>query len=220
MHDSPTETTAKTTRRVRKEASQRAQEILDAACEVFRERGASGFNLRRVAQTVGVRLSTLQYHYPTREILLTRALNELLDELVLPLRGIAEDIRIEPAERLRTLCMVSISYFSEAETAQTIYDIFSLANHDDATREILLDQYRLFEESFVKVLHEMKPGCASVVVEEIAAYIVSQLQGLMIFVRRDLSALDGGQLVDRQVDHVIAISLALLGDTGACPESP
>ncbi|MFJ6678595.1 TetR/AcrR family transcriptional regulator [Microbacterium sp. NPDC091382] len=48
----------------------RRQEILDRAIEVFRERGASGTSLRRIAEAIGVSHAALLHYFDSREQLL------------------------------------------------------------------------------------------------------------------------------------------------------
>ena len=48
----------------------RRQEILDRAIEVFRERGADGTSLRRIAQMIGVSHAALLHYFDSREQLL------------------------------------------------------------------------------------------------------------------------------------------------------
>ncbi|AXA97739.1 TetR/AcrR family transcriptional regulator [Microbacterium sp. PM5] len=48
----------------------RRQEILDRAIEVFRERGADGTSLRRIAEAIGVSHAALLHYFDSREQLL------------------------------------------------------------------------------------------------------------------------------------------------------
>lgn len=48
----------------------RRQEILDRAIEVFRERGADGTSLRRIAESIGVSHGALLHYFSSREELL------------------------------------------------------------------------------------------------------------------------------------------------------
>ena len=48
----------------------RRQEILDRAIEVFREQGASGTSLRRIAEAIGVSHAALLHYFDSREQLL------------------------------------------------------------------------------------------------------------------------------------------------------
>ncbi|MGO1855018.1 MAG: helix-turn-helix domain-containing protein, partial [Microbacterium sp.] len=48
----------------------RRQEILDRAIDVFRERGADGTSLRRIAEAIGVSHAALLHYFDSREQLL------------------------------------------------------------------------------------------------------------------------------------------------------
>lgn len=54
----------------RRRGVERRQEILDRAIEVFRERGADGTSLRRIAESIGVSHAALLHYFDSREQLL------------------------------------------------------------------------------------------------------------------------------------------------------
>ncbi len=54
----------------------RRQEILDRAIEVFRERGADGTSLRRIAEAIGVSHAALLHYFDSKEELFTEILRK------------------------------------------------------------------------------------------------------------------------------------------------
>lgn len=54
----------------RRRGVERRQEILDRAIEVFRQRGADGTSLRRIAESIGVSHAALLHYFDSREQLL------------------------------------------------------------------------------------------------------------------------------------------------------
>lgn len=69
-------------------ASPARQEILDRAIEVFRERGADGTSLRRIAESLGISHGALLHYFSSREELLV-AVYEHAENRPDPERGIA-----------------------------------------------------------------------------------------------------------------------------------
>lgn len=70
------------TKRPRREA------ILDAATELFAERGFEGASLRDVAERVGVRKASLFHHFASKEALYEAAMDRLVADLQTPLSAI------------------------------------------------------------------------------------------------------------------------------------
>ncbi|MBB4741745.1 AcrR family transcriptional regulator [Actinoplanes octamycinicus] len=77
-------------------------EILDAAAELFAERGYAATSTRMIAEMVGVRQASLYYHFKTKEQILA----ELLESTVRPSVDYASSLPeqgLDPAEALRAL---------------------------------------------------------------------------------------------------------------------
>ncbi|MER7008496.1 helix-turn-helix domain-containing protein [Dactylosporangium sp. NPDC000555] len=78
------------------------EEILDAAAELFAERGYAATSTRMIAEMVGVRQASLYYHFSTKEQILA----ELLESTVGPSLAYAERLAQEalsPADALHAL---------------------------------------------------------------------------------------------------------------------
>jgi AcrR family transcriptional regulator len=53
---------------------QRRREIVEAAADVFADRGYSGGSLRQVAKDIGVSVTSVMHHFPSKEVLLEAVL--------------------------------------------------------------------------------------------------------------------------------------------------
>jgi AcrR family transcriptional regulator len=76
------------------------EEILDAAAELFAQRGYAATSTRLIAERVGIRQASLYYHFDTKEQILA----ELLEATVRPSLTYADSLsELAPAAALRAL---------------------------------------------------------------------------------------------------------------------
>lgn len=90
--------------------------ILDAAVQVLAKEGAQRFTTARVAEKAGVSIGSLYQYFPNKAAILFRLQSEEWRQTAELLRGILEDIRKPPLERLRILVHAFIR--SECDEAQ------------------------------------------------------------------------------------------------------
>jgi AcrR family transcriptional regulator len=89
--------------------------ILDAAVQVLAKEGAQRFTAARVAEKAGVSVGSLYQYFPNKAAILFRLQSDEWRQTSELLRGILEDVRRSPPERLRTLVHAFIR--SECEEA-------------------------------------------------------------------------------------------------------
>jgi AcrR family transcriptional regulator len=77
--------------------------ILDAAAQVLAKEGAQRFTTARVAEKAGVSVGSLYQYFPNKAAILFRLQRDEWRQTSDLLRGILEDVRRLPLERLRTL---------------------------------------------------------------------------------------------------------------------
>lgn len=96
-------------------SSQLIATILEAAVQVLAKEGAQRFTTARVAERAGVSVGSLYQYFPNKAAILFRLQSDEWRQTTELLRGILEDVRTPPFERLRTLVHVFIH--SECEEA-------------------------------------------------------------------------------------------------------
>jgi AcrR family transcriptional regulator len=89
--------------------------ILDAAVQVLTKEGAQRFTTARVAEKAGVSVGSLYQYFPNKAAILFRLQSDEWRQTSELLRGILEDVKRSPAERLRGLVHAFIR--SECEEA-------------------------------------------------------------------------------------------------------
>lgn len=89
--------------------------VLDAAVQVLATEGAQRFTMARVAERAGVSVGSLYQYFPNKAAILFRLQSDEWRQTSELLRGILEDVRRPPLERLRALVHAFIR--SECEEA-------------------------------------------------------------------------------------------------------
>src|SRR5213079_84134 len=77
--------------------------ILEAAVQVLEKEGAQRFTSARVAEKAGVSVGSVYQYFPNKAAILFRLQSDEWRQTTEMLRGILEDKRKPPAERLRIL---------------------------------------------------------------------------------------------------------------------
>jgi len=102
--------------------------ILEAAVQVLAKQGAQRFTTARVAETAGVSVGSLYQYFPNKAAILFRLQCDEWQQTTALLRGILEDVRRPPLERLRALVHAFIrSECDEAEMRVALNDAAPLA---------------------------------------------------------------------------------------------
>lgn len=89
--------------------------VLEAAAQVLAKEGAQRFTTSRVAEKAGVSIGSLYQYFPNKAAILFRLQSDEWRQTSVLLRGILEDVRRPPLERLRRLVHAFIR--SECEEA-------------------------------------------------------------------------------------------------------
>jgi AcrR family transcriptional regulator len=102
--------------------------VLEAAVQVLAKEGAQRFTTARVAEKAGVSVGSLYQYFPNKAAILFRLQCDEWQQTSALLRGILEDVRRPPLERLRALVHAFIrSECDEAEMRVALNDAAPLA---------------------------------------------------------------------------------------------
>lgn len=172
-------------KQVRKSPEVRSAEILAAAGKAFIRDGYAAFSLRTVAADVGIRLSTLQHHFPSRELLLAATLADVLGGWGVQLRAVAFDTSIPVPERMKRVLQVNLDLMLEHTTAPVLWELFALSQHEEFARRFAQKTYLDFRQVFVDMMAEVRPDLSAQQLMAHATLIVAQTEGLTVFMRPD-----------------------------------
>ncbi|MEU8001881.1 helix-turn-helix domain-containing protein [Catellatospora sp. NPDC049111] len=123
------------------------EEILDAAAELFAQRGYAATSTRLIAEAVGIRQASLYYHFDNKEQILA----ELLEATVRPSLDYAADLERQgaaPAAALHALATYDVGVLLTARwNVGILYGLPEVAtepfNRFRAERERLRETYRV-----------------------------------------------------------------------------
>ena len=95
--------------RVVKEASERRNEILDVAEELFVTKGYDNTSTNDILNRVGIARGTLYYHFKSKEAILNAMIERINESLVVRARTIAADTSIPVIDRIvRTIAGLNV----------------------------------------------------------------------------------------------------------------
>ncbi|GIE76942.1 TetR family transcriptional regulator [Actinoplanes philippinensis] len=176
------------------------EEILDAAAELFAQRGYAATSTRLIAETVGIRQASLYYHFPNKEQILA----ELLEATVRPSLTYAEELSakdLPPATALRDLVEYDVGVLVGARwNIGILYALPEIATEPFARFRRERDQLRLAYRALVEAAGPETAG--------ITGDLVFGLVESVIGMRRDLPGLPAPEQLQEAIG---AAAIRLLG---------
>jgi AcrR family transcriptional regulator len=164
----------------------RVPEILEVAIRVFAREGNAGFTQRRVATDAGVRLSTLQHYFGSRESLLQSTIEEMGKRYLQRFRLLADDPQRTPEARLEALLDETFDALTAPDNVVSPFalEVWCLAEHQSSVRDLMVQVSGNFQDLFSKLVAEINPALARDECRLRGALIYSHWQGLIVFLRR------------------------------------
>ena len=133
--------------------------VLEAAVQVLAKEGAQRFTTARVAEKAGVSVGSLYQYFPNKAAILFRLQSDEWRQTTELLRGILEDVRKPPLERLRTLVHAFIrSECDEAAVRVALDDAAPLYRDAPEAQEARASGDRTVQLFMREVLPEASEG--------------------------------------------------------------
>ena len=137
--------------------------ILEAAVQVLAKEGAQRFTTARVAEKAGVSVGSLYQYFPNKAAILFRLQSDEWRQTTALLRGILEDGRRPPLERLRTLVHAFIrSECDEAEMRVALNDAAPLYRDAPEAQEVRASGSRAVQAFMREALPEASEAARAV----------------------------------------------------------
>lgn len=124
--------------RVVKEADERRNEILDAADELFAQKGFDGTSTNDILEKVGIARGTLYYHFKSKEEILDSLIERYNVRLLSAAQEVASDKSIPIVERIiRVVMALNISGGSSEEIMDHIHKPQNALMHQKIQKVII-----------------------------------------------------------------------------------
>ncbi|NPT62257.1 TetR/AcrR family transcriptional regulator [Paraburkholderia elongata] len=161
----------------------RVPEIIDVSVNVLIAVGYAGYTINRVANDAGIRLSTLQHYFSTREALLRATIEEIAKRYFERFRRFVENRNRSPQARLESIIDDPFADFVKPGLSAGIVESWGLALHESFARDVVVEAQKQFTRLFAQLVGEINPDLSMEERELRGALIVSSCQGLVIFLR-------------------------------------
>jgi AcrR family transcriptional regulator len=149
--------------------------ILDAATAVLVEQGHAGLSLRAVAARARIRLSNLQYYYPTRDALVAALLERQLTEALERLR---DPLATSDAEELVRMLLAEQC---DRPTVVLFTEVWALAGRDREVALAVQDFYLKYQGLVAHTVTAFRPDLAPDEISARARIFVALLEGASMF---------------------------------------
>ena len=134
-------------------AKRRDREVIDAAAQVFYERGYADASVQDVADALGILKGSLYHYIDTKEDLLFRMLEETHDDVHRILDEVAAAEGLDPLERLRLYIRRQVEYNLDNLARVSVY-YHDLERLSEGRRREILARRRLHERFVVDLIEQ------------------------------------------------------------------
>jgi AcrR family transcriptional regulator len=178
--EEPASTKRPRTRRVRKSAAVRRQDIIDAAMEIIRHHGTQKLTTRALAQAVGIAQPTLFLHFGNKTQVLIELVDTIQGRLQEGLRGLDLD-RLDPLARLRAVIRFQLGFIQRQPGIPRLLFSEELQTGDPAFRarmEALVGFFLQFLTGLLRAARDAGQIRADIEPESHACLLLASIQGL------------------------------------------
>jgi AcrR family transcriptional regulator len=160
----------------------RANDILEAAREIFASEGYGGLSMRRVAAQVGVSLSNVQHYYKSKDMLVEALLLDSLNQFQERIDGIAASMTGGSREEQ---FLATVDMFLEELGSPVIrgmfFEFWALATRNTFASTLMERMQSRERKAIYKLIQGMSPEIPDEEYMVRSALIVAQIEGLMLF---------------------------------------
>lgn len=177
-------------------------EILQIARQQLIDFGYDEFILRNIADQAKMRLSNLQYYFPTRDALLEAVIRAEADSDLEKLHAL-ESKRKDPEQLLMAFCLALLEKW-RGESGKVFSVMFFLATSKPAFLQIYTDIYNNFYAGLIPLIRDLDPHRSTAVYRKKAMLITAMIDGGAAQISKDkkFAKLIATQAVKIAVDNI------------------
>ncbi|MBN2443162.1 MAG: TetR/AcrR family transcriptional regulator [Spirochaetales bacterium] len=140
---------------ISKEAKIRKKELIEAAMELFREKGFEKTSVDDINKKVGVTKGAFYYHFASKEDLLEEVVTGLSEKTIAITREICYNNSLNPPEKINTI--IEKVYQHRIENQKQYKEVFHITESNKnliLTERIWRNVFDKVKESFLHLLHQ------------------------------------------------------------------
>lgn len=168
---------------------ERHDQILDAAAATLTEAGYADFSLRKVADRLAIRLSNLQYYFPTLAELLSALFTRELDRA-------RERFEASDSQDLDTLLAMLLDE-QDGGSCRLFWELWALSARNRDIAEIMAGFYERYSAAVETLIAQTRPEMRPAHRRRRAVIITAMIEGLSLF-RGDGRSPPGGDAALRR----------------------
>lgn len=159
-------------------------EIVTTAANVFASEGYANFTQARIARELGLLPSALQHYFPTREDLFNFTVTTLMNTYLERYADMGRPSDKPPLQRLCELIEDVFEENSDPRVCRFWLEMLSVTGRSEITRDLLKRAYFAYRAIYVDLVREIDREATARECLSRATLIVTQLEGLLIFIGR------------------------------------
>ena len=186
----------------------RRRDIIEAARKILAEKGSAALSLRQVADRVGIRLASLQYHIPTKADLINALVDDVRNCYNAPLREITDSKEDDP----ETILANVIRWIKSPKDPEwglvnkLEVQLWAMAYIDPEVAEAENKFYRIYRRFLAQLIHNINPKLNLEVAIQRGALMSVMIDGCSIILSEHRSS---DPELDGLIDELVETSLEL-----------
>ena len=170
-------------RGVRAKGKARAADIVGAARELLAGTGEEPFTLRSVAEQAGVRLSHLQYYFPTKGDLVRALLESVAADYATRSADALAQVPDTPTARFMAMIDFLLLDCWDPRVRHFFIRLWGLVESEDAFSGRLLSEFYAADiAGIAEVLRNLSPHLSDALLDQRATIIAGVIEGVMLMI--------------------------------------
>lgn len=192
-----------------KQTEDRKAELVMAAAELLSQYGEAGFNLREVANAVGIKLASLQYHFPTKADLVGAVLKHIRETYVDDIDAEMAAADADPVEQLKVAlrALIRIDDLQENEVRLEIH-LWSMALNDPMVSDAMKASHGYYLDRLSDLIAAANPDLEKAEARMRAVMIASLQEGSMLFMNEETAGIPHRRIRGSVFESALRIALA------------
>lgn len=187
----------------------RKDEIVKIAKKLLAQRGEAGFSLRAIAKEVGIKLGSLQYHFPSRASLVEAMLADTIALYVEDLREATDQFEQHPENILRAAlrALTGVGEVVEEEEIRLEVHLWALALNDPSVDAAIVKYNRVYIDTLSGLISDAVPEIDEEEALRRALAVASLQEGSLLFVKRENSLLPQSEVLEEIYQASLLVAL-------------